>query len=449
MKKAQGDVPPGGGSGTAFALLWASQLVSLLASDIANFALRVHTYQATGSVSQFALITLFSELPSLLLAPLAGVVVDRYDRKRLMVLADVGSALVNLGQFYVFLHHGLTLPVVYVANALGSVLNAFQWPAFTATVSLLAPPGQIGRYAGLNQVGPALSMLFAPLAAGALVSYDPSLRTVFLLEFGSCAAAVLVTSLAALPSPPAHGSDQSPSVLRDIREHYDFIRERPGLAALLAYLLLGQFTSGVVQVLMTPLVLSFSSPTILGSVLTVSGTGAMFGSGLVTLWGGPKRRVFAVLAIFSLQGLTLALIGVYPNTTWVLSLAFFYMFFLPMMRANREAIWQAKTPLDMQGRIFSTQRMVGQFALPMASIIAGPLADRVFEPMLAPKGGLASYLGPLLGTGKGRGVALLFVILGLGNAALGLAGLMYAPLRRVDVDLPDVAAPAADRKKDK
>lgn len=232
------------------------------------------------------------------------------------------------------------------------------------------------------------------------------------------------------------------SIIADAAESWGFLRERKGLLALLGLLFAGFFSSGLIQVLMTPLVLNFASPTVLGAVMTLSGLGAMFGAVGLTMYKRPiLNNAVVVLYGFMFQGALLVACGWQPNATIILSVAFLYMSIIPVVRSCREAIWLTKTPESMQGRVLALQRGIGQVALPLAAVIAGPLVDGVFEPAMQPDGALSPIFGPVIGSGPGRGAALLFVLTGLSNMLIALCGLNDPTLRNIDTLLPNVATP--------
>lgn len=132
-----------------------------------------------------------------------------------------------------------------------------------------------------------------------------------------------------------------------------YIIDRPALLGLLYFVAVGHFSSGLVQILFAPLILNFATPFTLGYVLSASGIGALFGSILLTIWGGPKEKVKGVLACAFIQGLLLASCGITPNSTLILAVAFLYMFMIPMVRVCRESIWQRKVPPHLQVNHFS------------------------------------------------------------------------------------------------
>jgi DHA3 family macrolide efflux protein-like MFS transporter len=190
------------------------------------------------------------------------------------------------------------------------------------------------------------------------------------------------------------------------------------------------------QVLATPLVLSRGSATQLGLVLTVGGTGMVLGALLMSVWGGPSRRILGVLGFSPLLGLGCILIGAAGSMAGIALGIFVVFMMVPIINSSDEAIWQSKVEADLQGRIFSTRQLLEQLTVPLAYLSAGPLADRVFEPLLRAGGPLADTVGRVLGTGPGRGIGLQFIAIGILLIVAALAGLS-SRLRTIEQDLPD------------
>jgi hypothetical protein len=183
--------------------------------------------------------------------------------------------------------------------------------------------------------------------------------------------------------------------------------------------------------------LSFTTPPVLGTVLSVGGFGMVLGTVLRSVWSGPRRRVFGVFGAVILRGV-ICLLGAGRPDVWLIGGAVFaFLFAMPVAVACSQAIWQSKVPPALQGRVFAIRRVVAMSALPIAYAVAGPLADGVFEPAMAPGGALAPTLGRVLGTGEGRGVAVLFVLLGLLILLSGALALSSRRVRDVEKDLPD------------
>lgn len=422
----------------AFLLIWLGQSVSLTGSSLTGFALGVWVYQGTGSVTQFALISLFTALPGIVFSPIAGALVDRWDRRQAMILSDCGAGLCTLAVAVLLMTGRLEVWHIYIAMALSSTFSAFQWPAYSAATTLLVPKEHYGRASGMVQVGEAAAQIISPVLAGALIGLI-KVQGVMLIDFATFLFAVLTLLLVRVPKPPVseEGKEGKGSLLHEAAYGWTYIRARPGLLGLLLFFATSNFASGVVEVLFTPLVLSFTTVAVLGLLFSIGGLGFLTGSIIMSLWGGPRRRVYGILSSNLLVGMVLFLAGI-PPQAWILGIAVFLVFFcMPITNACSQAIWQSKTAPDVQGRVFAVRRMIAWISLPLAYLSAGPLADQVFEPLMAEGGLLAGSVGRVIGVGVGRGIGLIYIILGGFLLLASLVAFLYPRLRNVEIELPD------------
>jgi hypothetical protein len=177
---------------------------------------------------------------------------------------------------------------------------------------------------------------------------------------------------------------------------------------------------------------------ILGSVQSVGAIGGVVGGLLMTAWGGPKRRVHGVLLGWFCVGLLgVAVMGLGQTApVWMAGL-FLCLVCGPVLNGSNQAIWQAKVPPDVQGRVFATRATIAQLAMPLGWLLAGPLADHVMEPAMAEGGILVPHFGWLVGTGKGAGMGLQWFIAGLLTALAGLSGYLFNVVRNAEDILPD------------
>lgn len=422
-----------------FLVVWAGQVVSMLGSSLTGFALSVWVYQRTGSTSKFALIALVTMLPGILLSPVAGALVDRWDRRRAMILADTGSGCATLAIALLLGLGRLELWHIYLLLAVSSSFNAFQFPAFSAATTLLVPERHLGRASGMTQMGSGIAEIIAPALAGALVvTLGP--EGVLFIDVATFLFAVTTLLLVRIPrpAPSAEGAAARGSLWSEAAFGWTFIRERPGLLALLLLFATTHVSLGMMQVLVTPMILSFTTADVLGRVLSGAALGMLAGSLLMTVWGGPRRRVSGILGFLLLQGIVLMFGGLRPSAVLIAASGFVFLFCTPLIIGSSQAIWQSKVPPDLQGRVFAVRRMIAWSTLPLAYLVAGPLADRVFEPLLAVGGPLAESVGPLLGVGKGRGIALLFFVLGLFVVMVVAVSSRFRRLRQLESELPNV-----------
>jgi MFS transporter, DHA3 family, macrolide efflux protein len=434
-RAAQPDSSP---SFSVFVFVWLGQVVSLMGSGLTSFALGVWVFQMTGSTTKFSLITICSRLPAIAVAPIAGALIDRWDRRRAMIFSDVGAGLSILAIALLYIAGILHLWHICVALIINSALSAFQWPAYSAATTMLVSKKHYGRAAGMVQTGEALGFIVSPVVGGILLTII-NLHGIFLVNFATFIFSVLTLLLVRIPSPAktAEGEADKKSLLRETAFGWRYITLRPGLMALLIFFAVVNFLSGFILVLTTPLVLSFASPSVLGTVMSIAGSGMLIGGLVMSVWGGPKRRINGVLGFELLSGLCFILAGLRPSAVLITTAAFFLFFSFTFVNGSSQAIWQSKIPADLQGRVFAVRRMVAWSAVPLAYLIAGPLAEYVFEPLMAVGGRYAGTIGQVIGAGPGRGIGLLFIIMGLLTVLIACAGYFYPRLRLLEDEVMD------------
>jgi MFS transporter, DHA3 family, macrolide efflux protein len=430
---AGGDAPRSGriGGGRVFLLVWFGQMASMFGTNLTGFALGVWAYQKTGSATQFAVVNSVAVLPSILVSPLAGALVDRWDRRRAMLLSDVGAGLGSLSIMWMVLTDHLHIWSVVIAVALSSVMGSLRQPAYSAATTLLVPPEQLGRTAGMVQFSSGVAQILAPAAAGFLM-LSIGLMGILWIDLTSFAVALLTLLIVRFPgAKPTPSKDGKPSLRKDASFGLSYIRANQGLRALLTFAMASAFCLSIVEVLLTPLILGFGSAATLGTVFSVGGVGMLLGSLTMIAWGGPRRLVYGVLGFGLLQGATVVVVGLRPSAVLVGIGIFSALFVTQIIMGCNETLWQRSVPPELQGRVFATRNMLVQASLPLAFLVAGPLADQIFEPWLAVAGPLSSTLGGVFGTGPGRGIGLLYVMQGIAVTLVAAVGFSYAPLRHM------------------
>lgn len=423
----------------AFGVIWFGQLVSTIGSGLTGFALGVWVYQETHSTTLFAFNMLAYALPNLLVSPFAGALVDRWDRRKAMIFSDTGAGLSTLAVAILLISGNLEIWQIYLATAINSAFTAFQWPAYSAATSLLVPKEQLGRAGGMVQIGEAVSNLFAPAIAGALL-VTIGLQGVLLIDFATFIFAVFTLLLVVIPRPPVSAESRAAqgSLLHEAAFGWKYITVRSGLLGLLIVFALNNFFFSLSNPLITPLVLEMTTAEWLGYIASFVGLGMLGGTLVMSAWGGPKRRIHGVLAFLMVGGGFTILLG-WTAMLPVMALAGFGMLFVsPIVNGSSQAIWQTKVAPDIQGRVFAIRRMIAWSAIPIAYILAGPLADNVFRPLLAEGGPLAdTIVGELIGVGPSRGIGLLFILIGLLNIIVPALGYLNPHVRNVEDELPD------------
>jgi MFS transporter, DHA3 family, macrolide efflux protein len=436
--------PTGRGMRT-FLIIWAGQLVSLFGSGLTSFALAVWLYEQTGAATPFAVTVLLANLPRIVLAPFAGALVDRWNRRRVMILADSGSALVTVAAAVLLFTGELSIGAVYLIAFCNSIFGTFQEPAFTASMTLLVPKKELTRTNGLMQMGQAVEMLLVPLVAGILFLVI-GLRGIILLDFATYLVAMAALLLVEIPQPPPATAvaDRPTTIWKDAVYGWHYLRLRTGLLGLLFYFALVNFLLNSVTVLVVPLVLTLGNAGSLGAVQTAGGVGLLAGSILVSAWGGPQKRILAVIGFISLSAFGLLAVGLSPSLYLVGSGLFLLLFFISMASAASQAIFQVKVEPAVQGRVFAIRSMVSHSMMPLGFVVAGFGADRMFEPWMAEGGLLApTLIGQLLGVGPGRGIGVMFLLSGIVLLVAGVLAYAHPRIRRIEEELPDCVGDTA------
>jgi MFS family permease len=425
-----------------FLIIWFGQVVSLIGSGLTGFALGVWIYQETGRATPFVLVALFNSIPTTLLSPVAGALVDRWNRRRVMIAADIGAGISTLTLFLLFSSGLLEVWHLYLLAFANSIFDIFQRLAYQASVTMLVPKEQFGRANALVQTGESFGGILSPILAGALFGLV-GVAGIFVIDLATFLFAVGTLAAVAIPQPERTeaAGEKKPGLWADIRFGLEYLGPRPGLIALGVYIAVLNLLITASTTLSTPMILAFATPAILGPLQAASSVGLLLGGSLVSAWGGPKRKILGIAIGPLISGVGLFLAGLRPNPWLIGAGMFIFLFPITMVNSSLRAILQTKVPPDLQGRVFSLVFMLARASVPLGNLIAGPLADRLLEPRMAAGGEWAAgWLGQLAGVGTGRGIALLFLIAGAGMWLATAVSVAYPRMRRVEQELPDVVA---------
>jgi MFS family permease len=426
---------------SVFIVIWIGQLLSIFGSAVAEFGITLWAYEATGKATPLTLIGVFYTVPMLVLSPFVGVMVDRYNRKLMMMLSDFSAALTSVLILILLLTGNLQIWHLYVTAVITGIFQGFHWPAYSAAISTMLPKQHYARAnAMLEMAGPA-SGIFAPMVAGALIG-PLGLRGLLVIDLVTAAFAILTLALVKVPQPKLsrEGLEAAGSIFKEAGFGLKYILARPSLLQLQLLFLLCNFFFSIAISVRAPLILARTgnNQLIFGSTQSAAAIGGLVGGLLMGVWGGPKRRIHGVLAGWAASCLFGAVIFGMAQTTAVwIAASFIGVLFAPIINGSNQAIWQSKVPPDLQGRVFAIRRLIAWFVLPLATALAGPLADQVFEPAMQPGGALSSTFGALVGTGPGAGMGLMFVLAGGMAALIAILAYTVPTLREVESRIPD------------
>jgi surfactin synthase thioesterase subunit/MFS family permease len=419
---------------SVFFLIAFGQLISMIGTGLTSFALNTWVFQETGLVSTFALVFVSTMLPALLLMPVAGVVVDRYDRRSIMIVSDVVAACSTLVVALLLWTGTLEVWHIYATAAVGAIANAFQGPAYDAAVAQLVPKQYLGRANGISQFSFATRRLLAPLLGGVLMM-TIGLAGVVLIDFATFLFAITTLLLVRFPNTMFRKREEPP--LQEIAGGWRYIARRRGLTAMVVFFTVLNFVLGIMMVLVQPLVLALESPAVLGRVMLAEGLGLLIGGLAMTMWGGTKRRAEGMVGFSIVFGASILVMGLRPSPIYPTIGLFVFGLSGALIDAHWLALMQTKVGLELQGRVLTANRMLALSMMPLAFVLTGPLVDRVFEPLMAQGGALAGRIGWLIGAGPGRGMGLMLILIGAFLTVWSILGYRYRPLRFMEDELPD------------
>ena len=421
----------------SFFTIWIGQLVSIVGSGLTSFALGVWIFQETGRATPFAITVLFGSLPAVLLGPVVGSVADSFNRKKVILLADTGNAIITFIAFLLLLYGRLEIWNIYLIALAGSTFSAFQEPAFGASIVMLVPRKDLQRANGMTQMTNALGNLVPPLLAGLLFGLI-GLQGIILIDFITYFVALGTVVISRIPQPERIEPQEKVSQWHEAMAGWRYLRLKGGLLGLVFYFAVVNFMINFAAVLTSPMVLAVFSPAILGYIQTAGGVGMLIGSILLSVWGGPKKKIISIIIFISISSFGLALAGLRANAFLIAAGYFLMLFLIPLASGSSQAIFQTKVPLELQGRVFAMRSMISRSMMPLAFLSAGPLADLVFEPMMREGGTLANtFLAQVVGVGPGRGIGLIFIIAGLGTIIISWIAYSNPNLRNIETRIPD------------
>jgi DHA3 family macrolide efflux protein-like MFS transporter len=404
-----------------FFTIWTGQQLSLIGSMLAGFALVWWLTQSTGSATVLATATLVQMLPGILLGPFVGALVDRWNRRAVMIVADTLIALFSAWLAYLFWANALQIWHVYLISVVRAIGGAFHWPAMSASTSLMVPDKHLARVAGINQATRGMLNIAAPPLGALLLGLLP-LHGIMAIDVVSAAFAVVPLFFVHIPQPRSRPTavqaasagataGARPSLWNDVREGLGYVWSWSGLRATLIMAMVINFVFTPAGSLMPILVTRrfAGGAAELGWMESAWGAGVVLGGLTLSVWGGFKRRIVTTLAGLIGMGCGALLVGLSPATAFWMALAAMLVtgFMNPITNGPVEAIFQSAVAPEMQGRVFSVIGSASSAMAPLGMAIAGPVADAV-------------------------GVHAWFLVSGLACASMGIVGFLSPAVMHIE-----------------
>ena len=370
---------------TPFFTIWGGQAFSLLGSQLVSFALIWHLTVTTGSATVLATASLVGMLPQVVLGPIVGTLVDRWNRRIVMMVADTIIALATVGLAILFTLDIVEIWQIYVLMFVRSLAGGFHFPAMGASTSLMVPKENLTRIQGINQMlNGGLNIISAPL--GAIMLELLPMQGILAIDVITAIAAIAPLFFIDVPKPERiqngdMGKIGQPSVWQDFQAGFRYVWAWPGLMIIGAMAVVINFLLTPAFSLLPLLVKDYfgGNAMQLGWVNSAVGIGVILGGLMLSVWGGFERRVITSMVGLAGMGIGTLVMSQAPSSTilWAVLAAFIVGFMQPITNGPILAIMQTVVDPDMQGRVLTLLGSVAGAMAPIGLLIAGPLSDRI------------------------------------------------------------------------
>ncbi|MCW4011593.1 MAG: MFS transporter [Candidatus Bathyarchaeota archaeon] len=364
-----------------FMLIYSGQIFSLFGSSLVRFALIWWLTQLTGSAQVLATASLMAFLPDLVIGPFAGVLVDRLDRKKIMIAADGFTALATGVLAILYLRGSLEVTYVYGLLLARSLGTAFHFPAMESSIALMVPKNQLQRVSGLKQSVNGLINIVGPPVSAFLIAFLP-LEWILAIDIVTALVAILPLLVTSIPSPENKDKRITvSSVLSDFKAGFDFLL---GWKSLLLFALMIMLVHIVVIPAMSlmPLLVTDifgGEATEFALIESVFGVGVLIGGLTLTAWGGFRKKTKTIISSLILCGVGFLIVWMAPSAQFYIGIlgTFIFAFSVSIVAASIGALQQTVIPSEIQGRVFTLIRSATNAMPALGLAIAGPITESI------------------------------------------------------------------------
>lgn len=405
-----------------FSILFAGAFVNSVGTGLSAFALAIYMFQTYGTASAVMLVELCSFAPIVLLAPIAGVLADRFDRRVMMILGDGGSVGGLLIVIAAVSSENPEIGLICLGIVASSCFAALTEPALRASVNDFVGPDEYVRASGMLQLAASSKYLISPLLAGFLLP-AVGLRALLLVDASTCLVTVVCSVVVRKAAGSTSGGAEEEGFMAQLLAGWRAVASRRNVRLVVGLMTMAVFVIGFLQTLLKPILLPYVGTRTEGTVETIASVGMFAGAAVVGMAKNARPAALLAAGMFG-AGVAMALLPIRPVAWWASVAGFVLFASLALCNAGAEVIIRSSIPNEQQARVWGTIGMISQLGYVVAFVLAGPLADKVFEPLLRTGGLLAGSVGTVFQTGRGRGTALLVTIMGI--ALIGVAAAVHA-----------------------
>ncbi|NTS77176.1 MFS transporter [Catenovulum sp. SM1970] len=408
-----------------FLIFAIGQIVIAFGSAITAFSMSVWIYQHTNSVAMYTMGMVFFTLPGAILSPFLGVLIDKYDPRKVALIADSALAACISILLALYSFDRLAIEVIFAMGIIFSIAGVLKFASLATVVPMLVSQDNLAKANGLLSMGTALTQTIAPLLAGMLLLMI-GLNGIFVFNLftfmlGSLSFIFLFKHSIA----QQQGQKEAPDfTLSEAFKIFDYFKAHTNQTRFVIYLALQNFVISLVAILTLPLIMAMYTEYELGLVMTITSFGALVGGGLIFMFP-PKSFIRSILICNLILGALVAVLGCTQWLPLIMACGFLIALFGPFIDSCEKSYWQIKIPKKILGRFFSFRAAIESCTFPIAAVVSGVLVDQVFAPAMRENGSLVPIFGDLVGVGEGRGIGVLFLLAGVIYALVALLILVF------------------------
>lgn len=399
-----------------YLIFWISQTVSQLGSSMTSYALIIWAYMQTKSVLSTALMTFFSFAPKALVSIFAGGFVDKYSKKKIIMVTDSISAICSLAVCLLFFFGEMQIWYIYIINIVLGFMEALQSPASSVAFGMIVPKDKYEKASGLYSISDNLITVVYAMFAAALMSFW-GISSVLLFDIGTYIFAFFTMMFfVKIPNNKSEEKDRR-GIFEGFKDGVKYLKENKGVYYIIICMTLLSFLSRLTyENILTPMIFARSNDNfaVLGIVTSIIGFSGIIGGFIITIMKMPKNKVkmlFYSAAFSFLFGDILMGLG---QNIWVWGIAAVAASLpIPFVFAAQSVLIYSNVPVTMQGRVFAAKNAARYTAIPIAIILGGVLADSVFMPFMDGNSIISEKLRMLVGNTAGSGMGVMFLCTGI------------------------------------
>lgn len=395
--------------------IWGGQTLSSFGSQMMTFALSLWVFDTTGSVVQFGLVIAIPMFVGIVFSPFVGIIVDKFNRRHIMIWSEVGLILAILPLLLLALNSMLAMLDVLLVIPFMAFFSLVHKLAYSASIPLLVDKKHYGKANGLVQMGLNGIAVIVPVIA-VLVFENLGLTFILMFNILSFVAAILSLLFVRFNSVEIKEENHAAQAMNfgaNLVFGMRYLWQKNVLFLLLLFVCSINFLNGIVMVLFRPMILLTESQETLGWMVSFAGLGGLAGAIVATYLASLKQKVSILqLSAFN-AGVSMILCGALTNVYAITAVVVFFSFTVPISLVVAKTLWQSLVPIAYQGRVFSIRLLFTSITLALAVILAPWAAEHYFEPAMMTGGELAGVFGQFLGTGAGRGMGVILMASGI------------------------------------